>query len=333
MRCEVVHTVPGRLRLRYPAPWLKSRHASVEHALRAIPGVRGVAPRATTGSVLIEYDPFRLAESALLEQVWTLNGIHGNVSKALRFLLATNLSELLVTAGAIALGVARPMSALQFLWINLLSDVAPALALAVEPPEADVMAVPPRDPAEPILSRPVLGAIGRDGAVLAATALAARALVAGRGAATNGRAGTIAFSTLTTAQLLHALAYRTPGTSDRTLLAVVGSSIAVQGAAMLVPPLRRALGLVPLGLTDWGVVAAAAGLSACLPRRRAAVPVTTVGMGGLEGPPKPSIGRQSPIGGQAAHTRPTDAFPHEGGLHGHAEPNGAKHDETRPTND
>src|SRR6266540_4126173 len=53
MRCEVVHTVPGRLRLRYPAPWLKSRHASVERAFRAIPGVRGVTPRATTGSVLI----------------------------------------------------------------------------------------------------------------------------------------------------------------------------------------------------------------------------------------------------------------------------------------
>ena len=52
--------------------------------------------------------------------------IHTNIRKALKFLLATNFSEILVTVAAIAVGVARPMSALQFLWINLLTDVFPA---------------------------------------------------------------------------------------------------------------------------------------------------------------------------------------------------------------
>src|SRR5262249_43250566 len=61
--------------------------------------------------------------------------IRANISKALRFLLATNFSEILVTLGALAVGVGRPMSPIQFLWINLVSDVLPALALAVEPPE------------------------------------------------------------------------------------------------------------------------------------------------------------------------------------------------------
>ena len=51
--------------------------------------------------------------------------IHTNIGKALRFLLATNFSEILVTLGALAVGIPRPMSAIQFLWINLLSDVAP----------------------------------------------------------------------------------------------------------------------------------------------------------------------------------------------------------------
>ncbi len=100
--------------------------------------------------------------------------IHGNIGKALRFLLATNVSEILVTLGGLAAGVPRPMSAIQFLWINLLSDVAPALALAVEPAEADVMTQPPRDPHAAILPRASVIEIGRDASILAATALAAQ---------------------------------------------------------------------------------------------------------------------------------------------------------------
>src|SRR5262245_14789238 len=89
---------------------------------------------------------------------------HTNVRKALNFLLAANLSEILVTIGAIALGVARPLSAVQCLWINLLSDVLPALALAVEPAERDVMREEPRDRDAPILSsRTLRGAGARRG--------------------------------------------------------------------------------------------------------------------------------------------------------------------------
>ena len=92
--------------------------------------------------------------------------IHANIGKSLRFLLATNVSEILVTLGGLALGIPRPMSAMQFLWINLLSDVAPALALAVEPEAADVMTQPPRDPHAPMLSRTSLLEIARAAAAL-----------------------------------------------------------------------------------------------------------------------------------------------------------------------
>src|SRR5262249_57038546 len=94
--------------------------------------------------------------------------IHANISKALRFLLSTNFSEILVTLGALGIGVARPMSAIQYLWINLLSDVFPALALAMEPPEPDVMNRPPLDPREPILTRASLVEIGGGAAGLSA---------------------------------------------------------------------------------------------------------------------------------------------------------------------
>jgi len=191
--------------------------------------------------------------------------IHTNIGKSLRFLLATNFSEILVTLGALAVGIPRPMSAIQFLWINLLTDVAPALALAVEPAEPAVMARPPRDPAAPMLSRGALVDISTDAGVLAATTLGVHALALARHGA-GPRATTLAFSTLTSAQLLHALAYRSrgeresAGTGRSVLLPVVGGTLALQLAAMALPPLRGLLGLTPLSLADWALVGAAAAL-------------------------------------------------------------------------
>jgi P-type Ca2+ transporter type 2C len=78
--------------------------------------------------------------SSILKAIAHGRTIHGNIGKALRFLLSTNFSEILATLGALAGGVARPMSPMQFLWINLLSDVFPAIALALEEPDANVTA-------------------------------------------------------------------------------------------------------------------------------------------------------------------------------------------------
>ena len=186
--------------------------------------------------------------------------IHANVSKALRFLLATNGSEILVTLGALALGIRRPMSAMQFLWINLLSDVAPALALAVEPAAPDVMARPPRDPTAPLLSRAALIEIGWDAGVLAGATLGVHGL-AGARHGDGPRATTLAFSTLTAAQLLHAFMYRSRavGTSERSVLTgVVAGTLGAQVAAMALRPLRQALGLTPLTFADWALAAAGA---------------------------------------------------------------------------
>jgi Cu2+-exporting ATPase len=67
MRHEVAHAIRGRLRVRYPVPWLRARRATVESRLRTLPGVRGVSGSTVTGSVRIEYDPFQVAESALVD--------------------------------------------------------------------------------------------------------------------------------------------------------------------------------------------------------------------------------------------------------------------------
>jgi len=221
-------------------------------------GARGTDVARDVADVVLMTDDFDGIVAAIAQG----RTIHTNISKALRFLLATNFSEILVTLAALAVGIPRPMSAIQFLWINLLSDVAPALALAVEPAEPDVMARPPRDPAGPILSRPTLLGIAGDAGVLAATTLGVHALALGRYGA-GPRATTLAFSALTSAQLLHAFTYRSRSQADgngsaRSVLApVVAGTLGLQLAAMAVPPLRSLLGLTPLSVADWALVGGA----------------------------------------------------------------------------
>src|SRR4029434_11029843 len=155
-------------------------------------GARGTDVARDVADVVLMDDDF----SSIVRAVEQGRTIHANISKALRFLLSTNFSEILVTLGALALGASRPMSAIQFLWINLLSDVVPALALAVEPPEPDVMARPPLDPREPILPRARLVEIGRDAAILSAATLGVHGLAVARYRA-RGQGTTIALCTLT----------------------------------------------------------------------------------------------------------------------------------------
>jgi Ca2+-transporting ATPase len=152
---------------------------------------------------------------------------------------------------------------MQLLWINLISDIFPGLALAQDPPEDDVMERPPAARHAPLLSgvdyRRILG----ESALLAAAGLGAF----GYGVARYGpgaQASTLAFLSLSSAQLLHALTCRSKtrsvlhggGLAPNPLLraALVGS-FGLLGLGALLPGLRGALGIAPIGLADVAVVA------------------------------------------------------------------------------
>jgi Ca2+-transporting ATPase len=190
--------------------------------------------------------------------------IYRNIRKAIHFLLATNLSEILVMLAATGISLGPSLTPAQLLWINLLSDVFPGLALAVDPPDPDVLAVPPRPTGAPIFDRKDFFWMGAEGAVIAVAGLAAAKLGpdGGRGTVAGGRG----FLALTVAQLLHALSGRseTETLFDRTgrppnrrLDLAVALLIAVQLGALALPPLRRLLGLQGLRLADLAVVGAA----------------------------------------------------------------------------
>ena len=177
------------------------------------------------------------------------------------------MSEIIVMFTATAAGLGQPLTAIQLLWINLVSDIFPGMALALEPPEPDVLTRPPRDPDEPLLGGQDFKRITREAVVLSAGAMGAYAY----GAMRYGRgpqAGSLTFMTLTLGQILHALHCRSahqsflfPGGAGRPGLGpnpylrwAVGGTLALQAAALVVPPLRSLLGVVPLGVADAAVV-------------------------------------------------------------------------------
>jgi len=182
---------------------------------------------------------------------------YGNVRRSIRYLLGTNLSEIGVVLAATAAGFAEPLSVAQLLWINLVTDIAPGLGLALEPPTPGLMQGPPRPAEEAVLRGREFATHATDGAVLASGALAA----CGWGALRYGagpEARSMTFNSLVTAQLLHALtcraaAQRAGRRLNPGLAVTLGASAAAQGAALLVPGLRRLLGITPLAPLDVAV--------------------------------------------------------------------------------
>ncbi|MBI5570855.1 MAG: cation-transporting P-type ATPase [Desulfomonile tiedjei] len=192
--------------------------------------------------------------------------IYNNIRKTLRYLLATNFSEIQVMFVSGALGLGYPLNAMQLLWINLLSDIFPGLALALEPAEPDVMDRPPRDPQEPIVSTGDFKRIAFDAATMTATSLAAY----GYGLAKYGMgasAATLAFQSLTISQILHAISCRSEHRSvfdagesapnQYLNIAIIGS-LGLQLATLFVPGLRSLLGITSITAVDGLVIGGAA---------------------------------------------------------------------------
>jgi P-type Ca2+ transporter type 2C len=188
--------------------------------------------------------------------------IYTNIRKSVHFLLSTNLSEIMVMFTAIAAGLGQPLNAMQLLWINLISDIFPGLALALEPPEPDVLSQPPRNPEEPIIKTSDFKRIAFESATLSAGALGAY----GYGLLRYGigpQASTLAFTSLTTGQLLHAITSRSETHSvldqgrgatslpaNPYLKTALLGSFAVQALTLVMPGFRSLLGLTPISWLD-----------------------------------------------------------------------------------
>jgi Ca2+-transporting ATPase len=207
--------------------------------------------------------------------------IYANIQKFLRYLLATNLGEVVVmflgVALAVLLGLAAapgealvlPLTAAMILWINLVTDGFPALALGVDPAVGPLMDRPPRSPRSGVITARMWIGIGVSalvmgvGTLLLLDAALPGGTIDGSGDVTYGR--TLAFQALVLFQLVATFSVRSDEVSalaspfaNPWLWASIAAALALQAAVLYLPPLQRAFGTVPLSWADWGLCLAVA---------------------------------------------------------------------------
>jgi len=187
--------------------------------------------------------------------------IYDNIRKFLRFLLTSNVSEIMVIVTALMAGWPIPLTALQILWINLVTDGLPALALGIEPAERNVMGRKPRNPQESIFGGGMLRSIVIGGAVM--TALVVYVM---RWGVEGEQQHTMAFTALALAQMANCFAVR----SERDLIIRVGVfrnmnlvgavllTVLSQFAVVYVPALQEVFETVPLSARNLGLCFGAA---------------------------------------------------------------------------
>ena len=193
--------------------------------------------------------------------------VFDNIKKALLFILPTNGGEAGVILVSVALGLALPVSAAQILWINMVTTVTLALALAFEAPEGDVMKRPPRDPAAPLLNPYLLWRILFVSLLMVAGAFAAFHGALARGAELDfARTATVnAIVAFEAVYLLNARFFQRPAfgrnawTGNRMVPLALLALFVVQMAYTYLPPLQAVFSARGLDGATWGLITALAG--------------------------------------------------------------------------
>jgi magnesium-transporting ATPase (P-type) len=218
-------------------------------------GVKGTEAAKEASSMVLADDNFASIEAAVEEG----RTVFDNIRKALLFILPTNGGEALVVLGAVMLGRTLPLSPVQILWVNMITAVTLALALAFEPPEPDVMDRPPRNPREPILTRFFIWRILFVSAVIFAGTFGLFIWVRGEGMALD-LSRTVALNTIVFFEIFYLFNSRhiiAPALNlegifgSRKVLGSVGVVIAAQMLLTYWPPLQRLFGTAAIGTAEW----------------------------------------------------------------------------------
>jgi P-type Ca2+ transporter type 2C len=190
--------------------------------------------------------------------------VFGNIKKYLMYLLSSNIGEIGLMVGASVLGLPLPLTAVQILWVNLATDGLPALALAVDPPEDDLMKRQPRDGKTGIFTRPVVALMLTGGlwSTLVNVGLFAWAQQSGR---SLSEAMSMTFVSLVLIQFFKAYSYRSDRRSvlhkpfaNKWLNIAIGWEFALLFAILYVPFFQNLFQTFALSALDWAVVSGAA---------------------------------------------------------------------------
>ncbi|MFO0684448.1 MAG: cation-translocating P-type ATPase [Sandaracinus sp.] len=262
------------------APALREAHIGIAM------GQTGTEVTRQAADMILTKDDF----SAIVDAIREGRGVFDNIRRALVYLLAGNAAELLVMLGASLVGWPLPLTALELLWINLVTDGLPALALVAEKTPPEVLDERPRGLTEPVIRRVEWTTIALVGALHASVSLGAFAWALSHGRSTE-HARALAFLALVVSEVLYAFTARSRTRTlfqlglfgNRPLFAVVVTTLALQAVVSFVPVVRDAFGigavepmealeLLPLTLVPTTCVEIAKLVRARIARARAARP-------------------------------------------------------------
>jgi P-type Ca2+ transporter type 2C len=226
-------------------------------------GITGTEVTKEAGDLVLADDDFTTIVAAI-ERGRT---IYDNIVSFVRFQLATNIGAILAILGARLLGLPTPFTPIQILWVNLIMDGPPAMALGVDPARPDTMDRPPRDPSAQILDRDRFLRLLLSGVVMAMGTLALfRWGSVVRPDDDRAFAITLAFTTFVLFQFFNAVNARVETTTvfsrhtvrNGKLWAALAGVFVLQVAAVYVTPLQTIVDTVPLDLEHWLLAGATA---------------------------------------------------------------------------
>lgn len=220
-------------------------------------GLTGTDVTKEASSVILMDDNFNTIKEAIREG----RNIYENIRKFIRYLLTSNVGEILVVLFAMVLAFPLPLVPVQILWVNLVTDGLPALALGLDAPEENVMKRKPRHPKEGIFSRGLGFKIISRGILIGIVTLLAFIIAYDNNPDNLTYGRTVAFSTLVLAQLIHVfdcrnehgLFMRNPFQNKYLVFAVI-SSLLLLLVVIYLDVLQPIFHTMPLSLRDWAFI-------------------------------------------------------------------------------
>ncbi|HLU21958.1 MAG TPA: cation-translocating P-type ATPase [Bacillaceae bacterium] len=217
-------------------------------------GITGTDVAKEASSLVLLDDNFATIKAAIKEG----RNIYENIRKFIRYLLASNVGEILVMLFAMLLSLPLPLVPIQILWVNLVTDGLPAMALGLDQPEENVMRRKPRHIKEGVFARGLGWKIVSRGFLIGISTLIAFMVVYYKDPNNLEYAQTIAFATLVLAQLIHVFDCRSEISvfsrnpfGNKYLVWAVISSAALMVAVIYVPFLQPIFHTLPIALNDW----------------------------------------------------------------------------------
>jgi P-type Ca2+ transporter type 2C len=236
-------------------------------------GITGTDVAKGAADMILTDDNFATIEKAIEEG----RNIYGNIRKSVLFLLSSNLGEIITMLVAIGIGLASPLKAIHILWVNLITDSLPALALGVDPGDKDIMNGPPRNPRDSMFAHGGFAFMIVIGAVTLAAFLFSpiqHLLDANIAVSLSSitdmlkneevliHAQTYAFTTLAITQLFNAIGvrnfhrsvFRINHLNNKMMIIAVLAGFAMQVAVTEVPFLTNVFGTVALSFNEWAIL-------------------------------------------------------------------------------